>query len=215
MIKYKNNARFAGAMFLMAMVASLTGGTLIQGVLDKPDFMTLISSEKEMMIVGIVLEFTNAFAVIGIIAALWVPLKKTSPSMAVGYFGLRIIESMSCVIAAFAPIVIMAFPGQETDVLPFAIILNVVRANVISYAIPLFFGIGGLLLNVMLYRAHLVPKYLAVWGIIAAPAVMLNMFVPAGEMKPLLALPIIANEIYLGIYLLVTGFQDNKGTIRG
>ena len=89
-------------------------------------------------------------------------------------------------------------------------LFRTVRADIVTYAVPVFFGVGAILLYVMLCKSCLVPKYIAVWGLIAALAVMANMFVPMSELKPLLALPIIANEIYLGIYLLIKGFR--KGT---
>jgi len=207
MIEYKKSARFAGAMFLLAMVASLTGGILIQNVISKPDFMNAILLEKEMIIIGVVLEILNALAVIGITAALWMPLKSVSPSMIVGYLGVRVIESVSCVAAALIPILLITLGMQDSNnnTVPFANSLNVVRDGIVAYAIPLFFGIGGLLLYIMLYRSMLVPRYISVWGMIAALAVMVNMFVPATAMKPLLALPIIINEIYLGVYLLIKG----------
>lgn len=53
---HRTNERFAGAMFLVAIVASLAGGTLIQGVLDQPGFMSQLPNEKSTIAAGVALE---------------------------------------------------------------------------------------------------------------------------------------------------------------
>jgi hypothetical protein len=73
--------------------------------------------------------------------------------------------------------------------------------------VPAFFGMGGTLLYAMLYSSHLVPRYIAVWGFVASIGIMLVMFVSLNTIKPVLALPIILNEIYLGVYLIAKGFS--------
>jgi len=40
---------------------------------------------------------------------------------------------------------------------------------------------------------------------------MFVMLVSVTAIKPILGLPIILNEIYLGIYLIVKGFSQQKG----
>jgi len=190
---YKNNARFAGVMFLTAMVASLVGGTMIA------------TDEKIMVVFGIILELINALAVIGIIAALWNPLKKEYPSMTVGYLGVRIIEVIFCIAAAFIPVVVLNLGNNASQ---FMVLLNTTRDVIVAFAVPCFFGIGGLLFYIMLYRSRLVPRYISVWGFAATIGIILVMFVSVTAIKPILGLPIIINEIYLGIYLIVKGFKD-------
>jgi len=192
MNNYKNNAKLAGVMFLVAMTASLTGGMIIER-----------GNNNNYIIFGVVLELINALAVIGIVAALYEPLKKYYPSITVGYMGIRLIEAVVCVAAAFIPVVSLSFNGDT-------MILTVMRNIITEYAVPTFFGIGAMLLYVMLYRSRLVPKYISVWGVVASIGIMLVMFVSVREIKPVLGLPIILNEIYLGIYLLVKGLEVIK-----
>jgi len=192
MKNYKNNAKLAGVMFLVAMTASLTGGMIIER-----------GNNNNYIIFGVVLELINALAVIGIVAALYEPLKKYYPSITVGYMGIRVIEAVVCVAAAFIPVVSLSFNGDT-------MILTVMRNIITEYAVPTFFGIGAMLLYVMLYRSRLVPKYISVWGVVASIGIMLVMFVSVREIKPVLGLPIILNEIYLGIYLLVKGVEVIK-----
>lgn len=77
-----------------------------------------------------------------------------------------------------------------------------------------FFVAGALLLYLMLYRTRLVPRFISVWGLIGSTILLavqiLNL---AGINHPLfqiLALPIIANEVFLAIWLMVRGFSKSE-----
>mgnify|MGYP000927235884 CR=1 FL=1 len=212
------NARFAGAMFLLAMVASLSGGLLLQSILNQPDLLTAIDAQKPLLLAGVVLELLNAFAVIGIAAAFWVPLKRRAPGMTAGYLALRTLEAAVCFAAALIPLLLLGLTGPngagrfsaDGDIILYATMLNTLRDGITAYAVPIFFAAGGLLLYIMLLRSGLVHKYIAVWGIIAVFCVAANMFVPDVMIKGLLALPIILNEVYLGGYLLIKGFRKES-----
>ena len=66
---YRKIARFAGVMYLLCMLASIGGGLMISGVIDKPDFMNKVLDSKWMLIAGMALELVNALGVMGIAAA--------------------------------------------------------------------------------------------------------------------------------------------------
>jgi hypothetical protein len=211
MNNYRNNAKFAGVMFLLAMVSSLVGGMLIQSVIGKPDFMGGLLEHRWVIIVGVALELLNAFAVVGIAAAFWPALKLRYPALTAGYFGLRLIEAVVCTTVAFIPVVLLILAGSGGEAAS-AILLCAVRDTITAYAVPVFFGIGASLFYVMLYRSEMMPKYISAWGFIAAIGVMATMLIPlsAAAVTPILGLPIIVNEIYLGIYLIAKGLSTSK-----
>ncbi|MEV1293539.1 DUF4386 domain-containing protein [Pseudonocardia sp. NPDC049635] len=206
---HRGNARFAGVMFLVAMTSSLTGGTLIQAVLDQPDVLSRLTDESSTVIAGIVLELVNALAVIGIVAALWTPLSRSHPATTVGYLGVRIIEATVCAAAALLPLTQLSLAGQpdHSGAESAVELLSIVRSSMVSYAVPIFFGIGAALLYLLLHRSALVPRYITIWGLIGAAGVMANVFVSEPAIQPILVLPIIANEIYLGVYLISRGLR--------
>lgn len=184
----RNHARVAGILFLVAMVTSLTGGGLIEGL---PDV-------EGAVLVGVALELTNAIAVIGIIAALWVPLSRAHSSLAVGYVGVRVLEAGACAAAALIP---LAALHVRSDV------LDALRDTIVSVGVPVFFGVGAVLLYIQLLRSHLVPRFLAIWGFVGAAGILANVVIGDPVLQPILVLPIIANEITLGIVLIVRGFR--------
>lgn len=211
---HRTYARFAGAMFLLAIVTSITGGLLIQGAIDQPVDLGSNASDRWAIRVGATLELINAVAVIGIAASLWVPLKERHPGMTIGYVGLRIIESGLCVAAAFIPVTLLAIGESDDQQAMSAGPMIMIRADLVEHGVPIFLGLGSLILYLILHRTRLVPRYIAIWGLVAAPAVIVANTVLAGTaVAPVLVAPILANEIYLGIYLMAKGL--NRSTRPG
>ncbi|GAB3741975.1 DUF4386 domain-containing protein [Microlunatus parietis] len=196
------SARFAGALFVTAIVASLVGGTLIQTVLGGPDAAERLSSGGPVVILGVVLELINALAVIGIAAALSVPLGRSQPGLAAGYLGIRIVEATVCATAALIPVIQLRLTAPDDLAL-----LTAVRDGLVGTGVPVLFGAGALLLYLMLHRSGLVPRYLVVWGLVGAVGVLANVFVTEPALRPALVLPIITSELFLGGYLMVRGLR--------
>jgi hypothetical protein len=177
-------------MFLLAMVTSITGGALIQGL---PDSRVAVT-------VGVALELVNPIAVLGIVAALWVPLSRSHPALTAGYLGVRVLEAAVCAAAAMIPLVQLSLTQRDE-------VLDAVRATLVGVGVPVFFGAGATILYLVLYRSRLVPRFIAIWGLVGAAAILANVVISNPAMEPVLALPIIANEIFLGIYLLAKGLR--------
>lgn len=68
-------ARIVGALFLIAMVASLVGAGLIEPMLAAPDYLSNGSTYSTQATVGVLLELINGIAVIGIAVMIFQSLK--------------------------------------------------------------------------------------------------------------------------------------------
>lgn len=206
---YRKNARFAGVIYLLCMVASIGGGLLIRGVIDETDIVKTILDEKWRLIAGTTLELINGFSLIGIAAAFWVPLKGKMPATAIGYLSLRSIEAALCIVTAFIPVFMIQLAGQAySDVSLFTNMLIMARDFYWAYVYVVIFFISGLLFYIMLYKTAMVPQYIAVWGLVALLGVLTALLVPS--VKFIAGLLIIANEVYLGTYLIVKGFRTSE-----
>lgn len=205
---HRKSARFAGVMYLLCMVASISGGLMIRGIIDQPDFMNKVLDYKWTLIAGTGLELVNALGLMGIAAIFWVQLKDRMPATAIGYLSLRSIEVALCLVTAFIPVFLIQLSGQSAnisgDIGYFANMLVMVRDIYWAYVYAVIFSVSGLLFYIMLYKTVLVPKNIAVWGMVALLGVTASMFVPSIKYIP--GILIITNEIYLGIYLIVKGF---------
>jgi hypothetical protein len=84
-------------------------------------------------------------------------------------------------------------------------------------------GIGnGLLLGYLMYRSELVPKRMAMLGLIAGPlliisgiAVMFGVAQQGGPLQGIATVPEFIWELFLGIYPLVWGFNAAAPILSG
>jgi len=218
----KKVAILVGALFLMAMVASLLGGGLIDSILSAPDYLMAVSENEIQVIIGVLLELINAIAVVGIGVLMFPILKQHNESIAVGYLGIRIVEAVFCTVIVISPLSLITLSQEylkagAADAAYYQTVgvLSIAeRASVIGLLIPVFFSLGALLFYYLLYQSKLLPRFISVWGLIAAVLILiLNLlslnFEVGISIGLILALPIILNEIFLGIWLIVKGFNPS------
>jgi hypothetical protein len=148
-------------------------------------------------------------------------LKKYSEALALGYVGFRVAESVILALAAVGPLLLITLSQEymasgSSDISMFQALGGLViaaRGHLASLLTPIFFGLGALLLYYLLYRSKLVPRLISVWGLIAVVAVLawnlLEAFGLSISAGMVFGLPIILNEIFLGIWLLAKGFNSS------
>ena len=212
----KKTAITVGVLFLTAIVTSLLGGGLLGSILNSPDFITNISSNKSTIFIGVSAEIINGIAVIGIAVMLFPILKQFKESSALGYVGFRILESFFCIISAIIPLSLITLSEEylksgtspATYFQTLGNLLITVRSNLAELLIPLFFSLGALLFYSLLYKTTLIPRFVSVWGFIGVVLVLSSIFIEAAIIiNMIFVLPIILNEIFLGIWLIVKGFN--------
>jgi hypothetical protein len=210
---YRKTAAVVGALFLIAMVASLLGGALVEsGLVVSAGGSSAVSSPTPVH-VGVVLELVNALAVVGIAVALFPVFRRHSEGMALGYVGMRILEAVFLTAAAFLPLSVVALSRDRGAADPASLEalgrqLLSMRAGMTGALVPLFFALGALLLYSWMVRTRIVPRFLAVWGLLGVGLIVALNLLPVGMGVGLvLALPMILNEIVLGIWLLARGFD--------
>jgi hypothetical protein len=217
MTSIERTEKTVGSLFLVAMVTSLLGGGMIESILQGPDSLALASAHPARIAIAVFLELINAIAVVGIAVALFPVLKRFREGIALGYVGFRIIESMSGVIGALIPLTLITMGREYVQAgvsdaslfIALGALIKEARGHWVGLALPLFFYVS-------LYRTKLVPRFIPVWGLVGVASLValngLGIFdVRAGM---ILALPIILNEIFLAIWLIVKGF-DPSALSRG
>jgi hypothetical protein len=207
----KKTAATVGALFLVAMVTSLVGGGMVESVISAPEPFAAVSENEMLLITGVLLELVNAIAVIGIGAFMFTVLKRHNETQAVGYLSLRIVEAVFCSLIVVSPLSLIRL-GQNQPQASAALSIAE-RASISGLLVPVFFSLGALLLYSSLYQSKLLPRFIAVWGLVAAVLILtLNLLSAFGlelgmGISMIFALPIILNEIFMGIWLIVKGFN--------
>lgn len=215
MNSYKKTARIVGALFLIAMAASLFGGIWLETFLSTPDYQSAIMENQSQVVMGVLLELINGLAVIGIAVGMYPLFRKYSESLALGYVALRTIESVVIVAAVISPLALLAINQDAADAAPFqppGESLLAVRSILVGQITGIFFSLAALLLFYLLYQTKLVPRFISVWGLIGVALVLawnlVELFGITVSIGMFLALPMILNEIFLAIWLIFKGFDQ-------
>jgi hypothetical protein len=223
-------AIIVGVLFLTAMVTSLLGGGLLDSILSASDYLIAVSENETQLIIGVLLELINAIAVVGIGVLMFPILKQHNETIALGYLGFRIIESVFCSVIVISPLSLMALSQEylkagASDAPPtgpmgyfqtLGAISIAERASVVGLLIPVFFSLGALLFYYLLYQSKLIPRFISVWGLIGVALILtLNLLSTSNLLEVdistglIFALPIMTNEIFLAIWLIVKGFNPS------
>jgi len=216
----KKTARIVGALFLIAMVTSLVGGLWLESIITAPDYLRAVSAQETAVVTGVVLELINGLAVVGIGVLMFPVFRKHDEALALGYVAARLIEGMIVFAAVISPLALIAL-GQAYGAAGAAEASHIEAAGTAFLAartvlagqlLGIFFGLAALVLYYLLYRSRLVPRFISVWGLIAAVLVLawnlLETFGISVSFGMILALPIILNEIFLGFWLIAKGFSS-------
>lgn len=66
----------------------------------------------------------------------------------------------------------------------------------------------------MLYKSKLIPRFISIWGLIGAGVVVLNALGDRfGMTLPNLGVLMLLNGLFLGVWLIVKGFDPVGGTL--
>ena len=215
-------AFITGVLFLITYVTSIAAVLLFQPVLDDPAGYIAGAGADDRIVFGSVLELLLIIANIGTAVVLYPILKRQSEILSLGYVAARIME---CVFILFGILAVLAVVTLGQDALG----ADATALGEIGYALaaikdwtfilgPGFVvGVGnGLLLGYLMWRSRLVPRQMAILGLIGGPliclsgiAVMFDVFEPSGVGQAIATIPEFFWELSLGIWLTFKGFTPS------
>jgi hypothetical protein len=209
-----------GLLFLIAMLTSLGGGVWLETFLGAADYLDLVSANSSQVVGGVLLELVNCIAVVGIAAYMYPIIKEMSGASAMGYAGFRFIEAAILASAALSPLLLIAVSdeflpagaGAAEAFLALGTVISAARASLTGLLTAIFFSCGALILYTFLYQTRLVPRFISIWGFIAVPLMLIwNLLEAFGisiSFGLVFGLLIILNEIFLGFWLIIKGFNS-------
>jgi hypothetical protein len=223
---YKTTARVVGIVYLAGFAVGLTGNGLIQSILGAPDYLATVSAKSMMLTIGAILWL---LAVIGDAAhgVLMFPiLKQHSERMAYGYLAARIFDAVF--IAVMVLFILLQIPlGNEylkaaaSDTSYFQALGTIsVQGSQYAYQIGTSaLGISGLILNYTFYKAKLIPRFLAVWGLVGYAIILLGMLseTMGSGLGLVSSIPGGLWELFIGVWLIAKGFNSSAfvpGTVK-
>lgn len=208
----------AGILYLLTFVSIPT--LAIYGPVKSANYI-LGSGPDTSAIIGGILEIIVALAGIGTAVVLYPVLKKQNETTALGLVAARILESGTIFVgvAFILSIVSLRQAGAGVDSLATSHALVALYDRIFLLGQSFMPAICDMLLGFTLYKSRLVPRGLAVVGIVGGPILLIGYFAVLsgliGQHAPLtglFAIPVALFEFSLGIYLVVKGFTPSAIT---
>jgi hypothetical protein len=219
---YKTTARIVGVLYIAGFVVGIGGNILVQSILGAPNHLAVLSANSLTVALGAVL-WLMAVAWDAAHGVLMFPvLKQHDERVAVGYLGFRIMDAVF--IAVMVLFILLQIPlgneylkaGADTSYLQ---TLSTVFMQGQLYAYDLgmsALGLAGLMLCYTLYKAKLVPRVLAVWGLVGYGIIFCGMVseVMGSGLGLISSLPGGLWEVFIGVWLIVKGFNSSAAVLE-
>jgi hypothetical protein len=212
-------AMTAGIFYLLTFV-SIPTLSLYSSIHD-PNYILGPGPDTNVFI-GVILELIVALTGIGTAVALYPLLKKQSGSVALGLVGSRVLEAGTIFAGAafLLSIVTLRQSGVGADALMTGRALVTLYDRIFLVGQGLIPAVNDLLLGYLLYKSRLVPRTLAIIGLVGAPmlvvgniSVLLGLIGQRDPSTLLFAIPVALFEFSLGVLLVVRGFNTSAPLI--
>lgn len=218
----KTIARTFGVFFILAFASYGAGSGRIASLTDVSTSLNNVSADSTSLVISVILmALVHTIVNIGLPVLMQPLLQPVNKILSMGYLSAGIAATITLIVGAilvmlFVPLSSMYTQADVADHAYFETIgALLVKANFYAYQIGMaIWGFGGLMLCYLLFTSKLVPRGLAVWGLIGyfvfIAGTIAELFdLPIGVQ---LALPGGLFEIALSIYLIVKGFRKTELT---
>lgn len=216
---YRTTARVVGILYVAGLVIGIGGFALFQPILGAPDTLSAVSASSMLLAIGAALWLMPAAgdAAHGI---LMFPILKQQHSerIAIGYLGFRIVNAVF--IAVMVLFILLQIPlaseylrAGSPDTSFFQALSTVfVEGRLYAYNLGMgAVGIASLMLCYVFYKAKLVPRLVAVWGLIGYAILLCGsvLEVLGFALLDIHAMPGGLWELFIGVWLIVKGFNPS------
>jgi len=212
----RKTALVTGLLFIATFVTSIAAAVLYKPIVDSAGFAADTASNGAAY-AGAVLELLLIAANIGTAVVLFPVLRRRHEAAALGYVTARVME---CVFIAIGIVSVLALTSLRQSGSAALAGAGAVLVAIHDWTFVLgpgfVVGIGnGMLLGYMMYRSGLVPRGLAMFGLVGGPlicisgaAVICGVIDKGSAAQAIATVPEIIWEAGLGLYLAFKGFKS-------
>jgi hypothetical protein len=222
MVPTRKIAAVTGVLFLITFITSIPAAFVFYPpVLDDPNY--IVSAGADMSVkVGALLEIILVVAGIGTAVVLYPLLKRQNHIIALGYVTARVMEGAMIAVGILSLLSVVTLRQEFAGVAgaEAAALVPVGSALVAIHDWTFLLGPGlgplgnGILLGYLMYRSGLVPRGMAMLGLVGGPlllaasiGVLFGAFEQVSLPASIATVPEFVWELSLGIYLVVKGFK--------
>lgn len=223
MDSHRKTAMIVGVLFIIATAASLATAPLLGSALDGPDYLLELPDIENNIMMAAMFETILAISLIGIGALMFPILRRHAEGLGMAYAGIRLVEAIFIVVAAVCLLGMLSM-GQDYAAGSLdeagsqsmgALLISLFEYSLL-FGTLIFLSLGALVLNYVLYRSRLVPRWLSAWGLIGGVGILIygtmGLFgtdTNSVDATTLLAAPIAVQEMVFASWLILKGFNPS------
>lgn len=208
-----------GVLFLITFFTSIPALALFQPVLDDPVGYIAGAGQDSRIYLGVALELLLIVANIATAVVLIPIFRRRSEVLSLGYVAARIAECVFIAAGILFVLGIVSLRHDDTGAASLAVSLAAMKDWTFLLGPGFIVGIGnGLILGYMMFRSGLMPRRLAMLGLVGGPliiasglGVLFGVFEQGGTVQSLATIPEFLWELSIGVYLTVKGFKPSVG----
>ena len=225
-------ARLVGILFIIASAAGVASAAIEGSIVGAKDYLTAAAHNDTRIATGALFELVMFAAIAAIAVALFPVLKRCSERLALGYVVARTIEVVVSVAGSVVVLLMISSLGHDyvaagspagSEFKTVGDVLVAGRDWANAAVVVAAFSASAVILNYALRRAHLVPRWLANWGLVGAllyfgtGLMVLFGLEPFSAPQSILQVPLGLQEMVFAVWLIVKGFNPTvaEGPARG
>ena len=219
----KKTAILVGLLFIIATLTSSLSIWLTEPILEATNLLKAFSDNSNRISVAAILMLIDAIAVVFIAILLFPILKEKSERIAIGYIGMRVMEGILFVAYVAVLLTVLSiskeysisYSQDESSFKTIGQSLLALAEWAFDIGLGIIFTISALLLNYLLFRFELVPKWLSAWGFLGALITMTIVLLKFYDIQVTEALDSVIGiqEMVFAVWLIVKGFNESSNSI--
>ena len=219
-VSTRKTAVITGVFFIVAAIAAVAG-LLLYGPVLKAGYIVGSGADTRVFL-GAFAEVITAIAVIGTGVALFPVIKRQNEGIALGYAAGRLLEATLIVVGAISLVAVVTLRqdlagtagANAASLVPVGRSLVAIHDWTFLFGPGFAIGVNTLMLAYLMYTSRLVPRFIAVLGLVGGPlifassaAVLFGLYEQVSLWGTMSAIPVTAWEMSLAVYLIVKGFK--------
>jgi hypothetical protein len=220
----QKRAHVFGVLFLITFVTSIPALLLYQPVLDDPVGYIASAGQNNRILFGALLELLLIIANIGTAVVIFPIVRRQSEVLALGYVTARLFECTFILVGIVAVLGVVTLQQEVAGAAEGTVAYTLAAIKDWTFILGPGWVVGwgnGLILGYLMYSSGLVPRKMAMLGLVGGPLnilsgtlVMFGVADAGGTLQGLATIPEGLWELSLGVYCTVKGFRPSSPILQ-
>jgi len=207
-------------LYLITFITSIPALLLYEPVLRHPVAYIAGAGHETQILLGALLELLLIIANIGTAVVIVPIVRRQNEELAIGYVTARLVECTFILVGIVAVLGIVTLQQEVAGAAEGSIAYTLAAIKDWTFWLGPGWVVGwgnGLILGYLMYSSGLVPRKMAILGLVGGPliilsgtAVMFGVVDAGGTVQSLATIPEFLWELSLGIYCTVKGFRPSS-----